>query len=239
MTPLPVPRKIWGLWLQGWDSAPDIVRACRASWSLQNPYWTANFLSAADLPDFFPATSPLRGLDAARIPPAAFSDIVRNELLARHGGVWVDATTYCLRPLDGWLGHAAVSGFFAFSGVVSLGSGLFLGRGLLLGFRCFFGVVSQKLFLGDGLVGGHGHVPLRPLGPIARHDLVHIADCRTASAAPAADDSPTAAINVGRATAAAPTLGLHRGTSHHHGCQGETKHKQLLHFSSLVPTWEN
>jgi len=115
MTALPVPRKIWGLWMQGWDSAPDIVRACRASWSLQNPYWTTNFLSADDLHEFVPASSPVRDLDAKKIPSAAFSDIIRNELLARHGGVWVDATTYCLRPLDGWLGHAAASGFFAFS----------------------------------------------------------------------------------------------------------------------------
>ncbi len=113
MTFLKVPRTLWGLWLQGWDKAPDIVKACRASWQQQNPYWTANFLRAEDLPAFIGDSPRLKAL--ARIPPAAFSDIVRNELLARHGGVWVDASTYCLRPLEGWLGYAAASGFFAFS----------------------------------------------------------------------------------------------------------------------------
>ncbi len=48
------------------------------------------------------------------IPPEAISDVVRLELLARYGGVWADATTYCLAPLDEWLESAVASGFFAF-----------------------------------------------------------------------------------------------------------------------------
>jgi hypothetical protein len=45
----------------------------------------------------------------------ALSDVVRIALLHRFGGIWVDATVYCLRPLDGWIGHAMASGFFAFN----------------------------------------------------------------------------------------------------------------------------
>jgi hypothetical protein len=36
-------------------------------------------------------------------------------LLKKHGGLWVDATTYCTRPLDGWLETYIEQGFFAFS----------------------------------------------------------------------------------------------------------------------------
>jgi hypothetical protein len=115
MAQMTVPKRLWALWLQGWDDAPEIVRACRASWSLQNPYWTTMFLTRESLYDFVTDPDRIRALEARGIPPAAFSDVVRNALLARHGGVWVDATTYCLRPLDGWIGYAAASGFFAFS----------------------------------------------------------------------------------------------------------------------------
>ena len=58
------------------------MKACRASWSLQNPYWTTNFLSLADLHDFVPNPDRIRALQARKIPPAAFSDVIRNELLA-------------------------------------------------------------------------------------------------------------------------------------------------------------
>jgi hypothetical protein len=37
------------------------------------------------------------------------------ELLRRHGGVWADATCYCLQPLAEWLpSKLAPAGFFAF-----------------------------------------------------------------------------------------------------------------------------
>src|SRR5262249_56262769 len=52
---------------------------------------------------------------AGNLPSEALSDVVRIELLHRFGGIWVDSTVYCLRPLDGWLDHAMPSGFFAFN----------------------------------------------------------------------------------------------------------------------------
>merc|ERR1712216_1118044 len=48
-------------------------------------------------------------------PPNWQSDLLRLYLLWCHGGVWVDATMLCRRPLDHWLGTSAASGFFAFS----------------------------------------------------------------------------------------------------------------------------
>lgn len=44
------------------------------------------------------------------------SDIVRTNLIANHGGVWVDATCFCCRPLDEWIHDHTGSGFFAFLG---------------------------------------------------------------------------------------------------------------------------
>ncbi len=43
------------------------------------------------------------------------ADVIRINLLAKYGGVWIDATCYCCVPLDDWLEAATASGFFAFS----------------------------------------------------------------------------------------------------------------------------
>ena len=109
-----VPRIIWSLWLQGWDSAPELVRACAASWSRLNPGWGMRRLTKAHVNQLFSNATLNAHLLGLGIPPEAISDVVRLELLARYGGVWADATTYCLAPLDEWLKSAVASGFFTF-----------------------------------------------------------------------------------------------------------------------------
>lgn len=109
-----IPRVIWALWLQGWDGAPEIVRACARTWEGLNPHWSFRPLDRTSLPGLLDEAL-LASLDARGLPPEAFANVVRMELLARFGGVWADATTYCLRPLDDWLGDAAAGGFFAFA----------------------------------------------------------------------------------------------------------------------------
>jgi hypothetical protein len=109
-----VPKIIWSLWLQNWDLAPDLVRACTASWSRLNPEWEVRRLTRAHVDQLFSNAALSAHLLAPDIPPEVLSDVVRLELLARYGGVWTDATTYCLAPLDEWLGSAVASGFFAF-----------------------------------------------------------------------------------------------------------------------------
>lgn len=49
------------------------------------------------------------------ITAASFADVLRIHLLREFGGVWVDATLYCNRPLDEWLWSVFGRGFFAFA----------------------------------------------------------------------------------------------------------------------------
>jgi hypothetical protein len=101
------------LWLQGFDDAPPVPRACIESWRACNPGWDVTALSADTLADW---VSPiLLGPRARNLTPQQLSDLVRLDLLARYGGVWADATCYCIRPLDEWLPACAASGFFAFA----------------------------------------------------------------------------------------------------------------------------
>jgi hypothetical protein len=116
-TPRPVetPRIIWMLWLQGWDAAPELSQACAQTWRRCNPGWTLRLLAAEDLPSLIGDDAGMRTIADKQLPPDAFSDVVRMALLLRYGGVWADATTYCLRPLDDWLAPMLGWGFFAFT----------------------------------------------------------------------------------------------------------------------------
>lgn len=108
-------KVIWILWLQGWEEAPEVVRLCYQSWRQQNPGWEVRFLDAETLVDYLPTSETLDLLVGRQITKASFSDLVRVSLLGEYGGVWVDATLFCHRPLDSWLSKAMPNGVFAFS----------------------------------------------------------------------------------------------------------------------------
>lgn len=107
-----VPKRIWILWLQGLEHMPPVPRACVESWVKHNPSWDIKILTAESLCDW--ADSLLCLPTAQSLQPYRLSDLTRVNLLARHGGVWVDATCYCMKPLDEWLPDCLGSGFFAF-----------------------------------------------------------------------------------------------------------------------------
>lgn len=102
-------RTIWILWLQGEDNAPYLVKKCISSWGKQNPDWDVVILSEINLPDYINIQLP------ENLEIAHQSDLIRLELLAKFGGVWADATTFCMQPLDDWLHKYFNSGFFMFS----------------------------------------------------------------------------------------------------------------------------
>lgn len=102
-----LPKKIWFLWLQGLDNAPIVVRKCYESWAKRNPGWQVILLDERNLANYI-------SIKSRDITSQAFSDISRINLLAKYGGVWVDATCFCNVPLDEWLQPYMKEGFFAF-----------------------------------------------------------------------------------------------------------------------------
>jgi len=107
-----IPKTIWFMWLQGLDNAPLLVKKCYASWKKHNPDWNLVLLDEDSINQYIDLQS--LGIQTESIIKQAFSDLVRINLLARHGGVWVDATCFCQISLDTWLDEYAASGFFAF-----------------------------------------------------------------------------------------------------------------------------
>eukprot|EP00429_Kryptoperidinium_foliaceum_P098695 CAMPEP_0176247094 /NCGR_PEP_ID=MMETSP0121_2-20121125/32780_1 /TAXON_ID=160619 /ORGANISM="Kryptoperidinium foliaceum, Strain CCMP 1326" /LENGTH=329 /DNA_ID=CAMNT_0017586743 /DNA_START=106 /DNA_END=1093 /DNA_ORIENTATION=+ len=121
-----IPRTIWLLWFDGWEKSPELHRRCLESWELYNIGWKVRPIARRDFPKligaFLPeyerlraAMNPLEQFGGFWIPPAAESDLLRLILLGFYGGVWVDSTMLCRRPLDDWLPQAAPDGFFAFA----------------------------------------------------------------------------------------------------------------------------
>ncbi|MEY3020681.1 MAG: hypothetical protein RLZZ272_1665 [Actinomycetota bacterium] len=104
---------IWMLWLQGWQAAPEVARVARRSWERQNPGIEVRALDGNDWRQWVP-TSDAERIDRAPLP-VVLSDLLRLELLHRHGGVWADATTLCAAPLADWLPDRLAHGFVAFA----------------------------------------------------------------------------------------------------------------------------
>lgn len=105
------PKTIHIYWAQGQDDAPEVVRLAIASWREHNQGWRFILWDEAAAHEV---------LDRATLAPGLkttpYSDLLRTAILLRHGGVWVDATVLCMRPLDRWLPIImAQCDFFAFS----------------------------------------------------------------------------------------------------------------------------
>src|SRR5215467_4560690 len=98
-------------WDQGLDEAPEIVRTCLQSWEKQNPAWSIRLWDRQTAEELVDRSSLPESLKTT-----PYSDILRTEILRRHGGVWADATIYCTRGLDQWLlPIMCQTDFFAFS----------------------------------------------------------------------------------------------------------------------------
>ncbi len=112
----PLPKIIWMFWHSGLEGAPDIVHRSLTTWRHFNPDHEVRFLTLAD-------AEMALGVDLEALFAkltvdlgwAGKSDLIRLMLLAKFGGVWADATTFCLRPLSDWLhDEIRTNGFFCF-----------------------------------------------------------------------------------------------------------------------------
>jgi hypothetical protein len=104
-----LPRVIWIYWDSPVEQAPPFVQYAIQSWRSKNPEWEVRVLDDNSLTRFITVPTAPTGRKIQ-----GKSDAIRLALLRRHGGIWVDATCACARPLDQWLPPLMNSGFFAF-----------------------------------------------------------------------------------------------------------------------------
>jgi hypothetical protein len=94
-----VPRTIHQIWI-GPDPLPKEQRPWIASWKRHHPGWEHRLWTEEDIP-----AEPIRPEVLERLrSPVERADILRLEILYRHGGVYVDTDVECLRPVDEVLG---------------------------------------------------------------------------------------------------------------------------------------
>lgn len=85
--------RVWVLWLQGMNAAPELVKACHNSLIEQLPDKRITVLSNENLDDFIDLPGYIRDKQIKGIIPMAhFSDLIRVNLLSNHGGTWMDST---------------------------------------------------------------------------------------------------------------------------------------------------
>lgn len=97
-------KKIWIYWDSPIEDAPEVVKLSYLSWKELNPDYEVVLLNDENIKcklgfDF----NSIFDMCRIRLTKANKSDLLRTYLLSRFGGVWVDATTFCIRPLHIWL----------------------------------------------------------------------------------------------------------------------------------------
>jgi mannosyltransferase OCH1-like enzyme len=90
-----IPRVIHQIWI-GPDPLPDEHRRWIETWRRRHPNWEHRLWTEDELP-----SDPIRPEVLERLrAPVERADILRLEILYRHGGVYVDTDVECLRPVD-------------------------------------------------------------------------------------------------------------------------------------------
>lgn len=121
------PRKIYMLWFQGWDSAPELYKLAADHNEALNPTWDLVRVDREMLSDLAPGLKRRPGQTMQ-----SFSDQVRLAILRRHGGVWLDASVFLTQPLDEWLPQTdfAVPVYDDYDWSEKLPSGIQKGKGI-------------------------------------------------------------------------------------------------------------
>lgn len=104
-------ERIFSIWFQGVDQAPDLVKSCWESMRQQTGLEVVvlddtTLWDWITLPDYI-----MDQWKQGKIRPAHFSDICRVELLWKYGGYWMDATCFIPHPLPQYV---AESPFFIY-----------------------------------------------------------------------------------------------------------------------------
>jgi mannosyltransferase OCH1-like enzyme len=95
-----IPKIIHQIWLGAEDMPPEF-QTWALSWREKHPDWSYKLWTDSNLPSLVNREI----FDSQGKLPAPLcygfqSDLVRLEVLARHGGVYVDVDNECIRPLD-------------------------------------------------------------------------------------------------------------------------------------------
>ena len=95
----PIPRIIWIMWWQGEENMPPIVKSCLKSVQTYAKDFEIRIITEKNYSDYVDVSDVIKYrnqffLGKERLLIQHFSDILRMRLLAKHGGIWLDATMF-------------------------------------------------------------------------------------------------------------------------------------------------
>ena len=92
---------IWVCWLQGEEKMPPIPAMCLESIRKNSNGRTVQVVTLDNYTDFVQIDPRITELyRKGKIKNCHFADILRVNLLAQRGGLWMDATLYCASPIN-------------------------------------------------------------------------------------------------------------------------------------------
>lgn len=91
-----LPKIVWWCWFQGEEKAPELAQICLASVREVSFDYKVTVVTDENLAQYIEIPENIQQkYKAGIIRPATYSDIVRLLLLAKYGGVWIDASVLC------------------------------------------------------------------------------------------------------------------------------------------------
>lgn len=91
-----VNKTVWICWMQGEESAPDLVKACISSARKNLSSFRVVVLSERNIVDYIELPKHIvKKYDEGKISKTHFSDILRIAILCKYGGLWIDSTVLC------------------------------------------------------------------------------------------------------------------------------------------------
>lgn len=109
-----IPRTIFIFWESGWDTAIPNAHLALSTWTLLNPEFTIVTLNATTAEQLTNRSQYIPDAIWSQTTVQARSDVYRTLLLNAHGGIWVDASLFCNKPLSSWLDLSDISDLFCF-----------------------------------------------------------------------------------------------------------------------------
>ncbi len=97
------PLPVWALWWDGEENAPPCVKLALNSQRkyFSGPDYAYRVLTKENYEQFVQIDPAVRTrFEKEEMSLTHFSDVLRCELLHRHGGLWIDATVYMTGPLE-------------------------------------------------------------------------------------------------------------------------------------------
>jgi hypothetical protein len=98
--PKKYPPCIWTCWLQGYENAPPLVKACIASMEKYSGGYKVVILTEENIQDYVVLPGYIiEKYHKGIIPKANFTDLLRTALLINYGGIWLDAAVLLTREI--------------------------------------------------------------------------------------------------------------------------------------------